>query len=202
MTPLEFYEKYLGVDLDDYVVIINAPTADKPYHQIFSVKYIGNVVGGEEIRYLNLDMAEFKKAVLNQMKDGECVWFGCDCGKEANRDYGLWDAAAFDYENTFDMNLAMTKAEMLDSRESAMNHAMVLTGVNLDGKKPERWKIENSWGDTHADKGFYTASDSWFDLYVYEAAVNKKYLSAAQRKLLDQKAVVLAPWDPFGTLAD
>lgn len=202
VTPLAFYEKFLGINLDDYVVIINAPTADKPYGGIYSVQYIGNVVGGEEIRYLNLPMDDFKKAVLNQMKDGECVWFGCDCGKDINRDFGLWDDAAFDYENTFDMDLSMTKAEMLDSRQSAMNHAMVLTGVNLNGSKPERWKIENSWGDTHADKGFYTASDSWFDLYVYEAAVNKKYLSVAQRKLLKKKAVVLAPWDPFGTLAD
>ena len=96
----------------------------------------------------------------------------------------------------------MSKAEMLDARESAMNHAMVLTGVNLVRSKPTRWKIENSWGDKVANKGFYICSDTWFDRYVFEAVVNRKYLTAAQRKCLSQKPIVLDPWDPFGSLAD
>jgi bleomycin hydrolase len=91
---------------------------------------------------------------------------------------------------------------MLDARESAMNHAMVLTGVNLVDDKPTRWKIENSWGDKTANKGYYICSDTWFDKYVFEAVVNKKYLSAADKKVLKQKPIELRPWDPFGSLAD
>ena len=41
----------------------------------------------------------------------------------------------------------MSKEAMLDTRESAMNHAMVITGVNLENDTPTKWKIENSWGD-------------------------------------------------------
>ena len=100
------------------------------------------------------------------------------------------------------MDLSMTKAEMLDGRESAMNHAMVITGVNLVKGKPTRWKIENSWGDKTAHEGYYTASESWFEMYVYEAAVNRKYLNEEQKKMLKQDVKVLKPWDPFGTLAD
>ena len=98
----------------------------------------------------------------------------------------------------------MSKADMLDSGESAMNHAMVLTGVNLgeDGK-PDRWKVENSWGeDKLVNKGYYVASDSWFDKYVYVLAVNKKYLSEKALAALKEEPTVLKPWDPFGTLAD
>ncbi|WP_105303550.1 C1 family peptidase [Anaerolactibacter massiliensis] len=202
VTPKEFYEKYLGEDLDRYAVIINAPTEDKPYHKMYSVKYIGNVVSGNEIRYLNLPMNEFKKAVIAQLKDGKPVWFGCDCGKDGNRQSGLWDDQQFDYEHTFDMDLSMTKEEMLNTRYSAMNHAMVLTGVNLVKGKPTRWKIENSWGDKVAHEGYYIASDSWFEQYVYEAAVDREYLTDAQQKVLKQKVKLLDPWDPFGTLAD
>lgn len=202
VTPKEFYKDYLKEDLDDYAVIINAPTADKPYHKMYSVKYIGNVVDGQQIRYLNLPMEEFEKAVIAQLKDGYPVWFGCDCGKDLDRTDGLWDDKAFDYETTFDMDLSMTKAEMLDGRESAMNHAMVITGVNLVKGKPTRWKIENSWGDKTAHEGYYTASESWFEMYVYEAAVNRKYLNEEQKKMLKQDVKVLKPWDPFGTLAD
>jgi bleomycin hydrolase len=100
------------------------------------------------------------------------------------------------------MDLSFTKEDMLDARESAMNHAMVLTGVNLVDDKPTRWKIENSWGDKTANKGYYICSDTWFDKYVFEAVVNKKYLSAADKKVLKQKPIELRPWDPFGSLAD
>jgi len=203
VTPMELYEKYLGVDLDEYVGIINGPTADKPFHRMYTVKYLGNVAGTDNpVSFLNLPIDEFKDAILKQLKAGELVWFGCDCGKDGDRDSGLWDDAQFDYAHTFDMDLEMSKAEMLDARESAMNHAMVFTGVNLVRSKPTRWKIENSWGDKVANKGFYICSDSWFDRYVFEAVVNRKYLTAAQRRCLSQKSAVLDPWDPFGSLAD
>ena len=202
VTPLEFYEKYLGEDLNEYAVLINAPTEDKPYHKMYTVKYIGNVVSGNEIRYLNLPIKEFKDAIIRQLKAGTPVWFGCDCGKDGNRTTGLWDDQAFDYAHTFRMNLDLSKAEMLDSRHSAMNHAMVFTGVNLVNGKPTRWKIENSWGDEKANKGYYICSDTWFDKYVYEVSVKKEYLTAKQRRELNGRVKVLEPWDPFGTLAD
>jgi len=136
------------------------------------------------------------------MKYGCPVWFGCDCGKDADRDTGLWDNAQYDYANTLDMQLDMTKAEMLDYKESAMNHAMVLTGVNLVDEKPTRWKIENSWGEKIGNKGYFIASDSWFDEYTYVVAVHKKYLSETSQKALLEEPKELLPWDPFGTLAD
>ena len=80
--------------------------------------------------------------------------------------------------------------------------AMVLTGVNLDASgKPTRWKIENSWGDKSGDKGYYVCSDSWFDQYVFQAAVEKEYLGNLAA-LASQEPIVLEPWDPMGTLAD
>lgn len=202
VSPKEFYEKYLAVDLDDYVGIINGPTEDKPFHKMYTVKYLGNVVGGNRTLFMNLPVDEFKEAILRQLKQSEPVWFGCDCGKDGDRETGLWDDTQFDYENTFDMSLSMTKAEMLDTGYSAMNHAMVFTGVSLAGEKPLRWKIENSWGEDRANKGYYICSDTWFEKYVYEAVVNKKYLTEEQREILDTEPKELEPWDPFGSLAD
>jgi bleomycin hydrolase len=203
VKPLEFYKEYLKTDLEDYINVINGPTVDKPFYKTYSVKYLGNVAGGHPIQLLNLPMKDFKKAALDQLKAGEPVWFGCDCGKDGDRETGLWDDSQYDYANTFDMKLEMTKAERLDTRESAMNHAMVLTGVNLDEKgKPNRWKIENSWGEETANKGYFIASDSWFDKYMYVVAVRKQYLPAKALKALEEESTELSPWDPFGTLAD
>ena len=95
----------------------------------------------------------------------------------------------------------ISKADALDYGLSAMNHAMVITGVNLDGGKPNRWRIENSWGDKNGEKGYYICSDSWFDQYVYQAAVEREYLGELAA-LYAQEPVALEPWDPMGTLAD
>lgn len=155
------------------------------------------------MRYLNLPMDELEDLIMRQLKDGECVWFGSDVGKKGARDMGIWSDACFDYEGTFAMDFAMTKGERLDLRDSAMNHAMVITGVNLDAAgKPNRWKIENSWGDEHGDKGYYLMDGGWFDEYVYQAVINKKHLSEKQLAALETEPLHFFPWDPMGTLAE
>ena len=45
------------------------------------------------------------------------------------------------------------------------------------------------------------ASDAWFDQFVYQAVVNKKFLNQEQQKALATEPVELAPWDPMGSLA-
>ncbi|MBQ8508865.1 MAG: C1 family peptidase [Clostridia bacterium] len=201
-TPISFKEKYVGDMLKDYVSIINGPTADKPFHKLYTVDKLGNVIDGQPVRYLNLPMDEFKAAVLAQMKDKEIVWFGSDCGKYGERGTkALWDPSLYDYESVTGLPVGMTKAEGLDYHYSAMNHAMVLTGVHLVDDKPTRWKIENSWGTDGPNKGYFFCTDEWFDRFVYQAVVHKKYLEQ-YKDVLESEPVVLKPWDPMGTLAD
>lgn len=202
MTPLSFYEKYIKLPLEDYVSVINAPTKDKPFGKTYTVKYLGNVVGGQ-IRYLNLPIDAMKELAVKQMKDGEPVWFGSDCRKFDSKNDGIWDQNSFVYgEILGGLDLSMTKEERLDYRDSAMNHAMVLTGVNLDRNgKPNRWKIENSWGEEPGKKGYFVASDAWFDEFTYQVIINKKYLTQEWKEALDEEPIELAPWDPMGSLA-
>lgn len=202
MTPLSFRDKYLDGVWDDYVSLIHAPTADKPFDRLYTIKYLGNVAEDKGVRHVNLTMEELKAAVLRQLQDGEVVWFGSDCGKFGDRDSRFWDDQSFDSLPATGLDVAMTKEEMLDCCDSAMNHAMCFTGVNIgeDGK-PNRWKIENSWGSEGLNEGYYMASDSWFDLLVYQAVVHKKYLGG-KAAILDTDPIVLDPWDPIGSLAD
>lgn len=202
MTPLSFRDKYLDGVWDDYVSLIHAPTADKPFDRLYTVKYLGNVAEDKGVRHINLTMEELKAAVLRQLQDGEVVWFGSDCGKFGDRDSRFWDDQSFDSLPATGLDVAMTKEEMLDCCDSAMNHAMCFTGVNIGGDgKPNRWKIENSWGSEGLNEGYYMASDSWFDLLVYQAVVHKKYLGD-KAAILDTDPIVLDPWDPIGSLAD
>ncbi|MBR5004178.1 MAG: peptidase C1, partial [Erysipelotrichaceae bacterium] len=201
LTPHSFYEKYVGVNLDDYVSIIHSPTVDKPYYQTFTVSYLGNVTD-VPVTYLNLPLDEFKKCVISQLSDQEIVWFGSDCGNYIDRPHGVWDERSFDLNALFNIDFTIDKETSLYSWDSAMNHAMVLTGVNLIDGQSDKWKIENSWGKENGHNGYYVASDSWFDSYVYQAVVHKKYLGDKALEALNTEAKLLDPWDPMGTLAD
>lgn len=200
-TPKSFCEKYVGDYLGCIVSIINAPTADKPFHKTFTVARLGNVVGGRDVKHLNLPMDEFKCAIIAQLKAGKPVWFGSDVGKFGEREKGVWDDNSFNSPLLTGLDLAISKEDALNYWFSSMGHAMVITGVNLDEGKPTRWKIENSWGDKNGEKGYYVCSDSWFDQYVYQAAVEAEYLGELAQ-LAAQEPAVLDPWDPMGTLAD
>ena len=202
ITPKEFFAKYVKMDLSDYVSLINAPTADKPYNRTYTVKFLGNVIEGRPVKYLNLTSDELKATAIAQMKDGLPVWFGCDVGQRSTRDSGIMDIKAVDVETLFGTEFTMTKAERLDYGESLMTHAMVFLGVNLDENgRPNRWKVENSWGDQPGNKGYYVMSDEWFDEYNYQIVVDKKYLTDEQRAMLAQEPIELEPWDPMGSLA-
>ena len=199
--PMSFCEKYVGDLLDNVVSVIHAPTKDKPYHQTFTIRLLGNVVGGNPVVHLNLTLDEMKQAIISQLQAGKVVWFGSDVSYYGDRDQGFWDDNSYNFELLTGLDLTIDKADALDYNFSAMNHAMVITGVNLKDGKPDRWKIENSWGDEHGAKGYYVCSDSWFDKFVYQAAVEKEYLGELA-EFAKKDPVVLEPWDPMGTLAD
>jgi len=201
ITPKQFFDKYVGLALNDYVSIINAPTADKPYYKTFTVDYLGNVVGGCQVKYLNLPADEMRALAIQQLSDGEPVWFGCDVGQMLMRDYGLMGMNTFKYEDLLGVKFGLDKAARLDYGESVMTHAMVFLGVNLVDGKPNRWKVENSWGDKAGQDGYYIMSDEWFGQYNYQIVVNRKYLSKEQSDMFDQDPILLKPWDPMGSLA-
>ena len=202
LTGKEFFQKYIGWELSDYVSLINAPTADKPYHKTYTVKMLGNVKEGRPVKYLNLPVEDLKKAAIAQMQDGHPVWFGCDVGQSSLREGGVMDLNAIQVNSLFGTEFTMNKAQRLDYGESLMTHAMVFQGVNLDENgNPTRWRVENSWGKDAGVDGYYVMSDDWFTEYTYQIVVNKKYLTAQQVEELAQEPIELEPWDPMGSLA-
>ena len=202
LTPQTFYQKYVNLKLDDYVSIINAPTADKPYGRSYTVEMLGNVVGSKPVRYLNVEMDRLKELAIAQMQAGETVWFGSDVAQSSNRKAGVMAEGMHDFSASMDIQLTQDKAGRLDYSESLMTHAMVLTGVDLDENgKAKKWKVENSWGEKVGNKGYFVASDAWMDEYTYQIVVRKEFLTAAELAAYEAEPIVLAPWDPMGALA-
>ena len=202
LTPCGFYRKYVGLDLDDRGSLINAPMKDKPYNTIYTVQYLGNVIDGRPVTYLNVDMKTLKNAAVEMIKDDHAVWFGCDVGQMLQTEKGAMDLNIYDYPTVYGTGFTLDKAGRLEYRDSEMTHAMLLTGVDLDEHgNPGKWRVENSWGTDIGEKGYMYMMDEWFDQYVYEIVVSKKYLSDELLAVLTTKPVILPPWDPFGSLA-
>ena len=202
LTPLTFYQKYVDLKLEDYVSIINAPTADKPYGRSYTVEMLGNVVGSKPVRYLNVEMDRLKELAIAQMQAGETVWFGSDVAQSSNRKAGVMAEGMHDFTASMDIRLTQDKAGRLDYSESLMTHAMVLTGVDLDENgRAKKWKVENSWGEKVGNKGYFVASDAWMDEYTYQIVVRKEFLTAAELAAYEAEPLVLSPWDPMGALA-
>ena len=202
LTPLTFYQKYVDLKLEDYVSIINAPTADKPYGRSYTVEMLGNVVGSKPVRYLNVEMDRLKELAIAQMQAGETVWFGSDVAQSSNRKAGVMAEGMHDFTASMDIRLTQDKAGRLDYSESLMTHAMVLTGVDLDENgRAKKWKVENSWGEKVGNKGYFVASDAWMGEYTYQIVVRKEFLTAAELAAYEAEPLVLAPWDPMGALA-
>ena len=201
ITPKAFYEKYVDTDLDDYVCLVDDPRPKHPKGATLTVEYLGDVVGGQQVLYLNVDIETMKTLAAASIEKGDPVWFGCDVGQMASRERGLLVHNLYDYSALLGVDLSTTKEDRVNSGQSMMTHAMLLVGVDMVEGKPRRWRVENSWGTDIGDKGFFTMDDDWFTEYVFEVVVKKSDLPDELRAALDTEPLVLPAWDPMGALA-
>ena len=201
MTPQEFAAKYVTLPLDEYVCLVHDPRPDNPPNRTYTVQYLGNVVGGDRVIYLNVDIDLMKRITRETIEDGEPVWFGCDVGKMMHRQLGLWDANLYELDALYGVEFALDKADRLLYHDTLMTHAMLFTGVDVIDGGVRRWRVENSWGEKNGVRGFFTMNDNWFAEHVFEIAAHRDRLPEELRPALELEPIVLPAWDPMGALA-
>lgn len=194
VTPLEFYKKFADINLDDYVELMNLPGGGYKYNQTYGIELCNNVVGGRNIRYLNVPMHDMRRMVIDQLKDDEPVWFACDVLQEWNNPAGLLSLKVYDWKRSFGISLGKDKATRVQYRESMPTHAMLICGVDLHDNEPTKWKVQNSWGDKPGHKGYFIMDNSWMDQYTYNTVVNKKYLTDTERAAYEKAEINLPYW--------
>jgi bleomycin hydrolase len=193
-TPKEFFEKFVGVDMTEYVDVFNDPS--KEYGRHYSINLTRNIRDGDDNHFANVKIEVLKEIALKSVLDDEPVWFGADVGKDQSKEHGIMAMGMFDYDSIYETDMSMSKAERSLFRESAPTHAMVFVGVDMRDDKPVKWLVENSWGDDKGSKGMWTLYDTWFDTNVYSVMVKKKYVPEEVLKIFDQPAEKRPPWDP------
>lgn len=203
-TPVEFWKRYVDAGLEDYVCLVDDPRPEHPKGRKIGIEHLGNVVDGTPTEYLNVPndfMKDCARRILSDLRIP--VWFGADCHPMMDRENGAWATDLFSYGDVYDVDFDMDKETRVRFADSAMNHAMAFVGVDVDedGTTTRRWRVENSWGDKIADKGYFTMSDDWFSEFVYELAVPRTMLPQEYLDALDKPAIMLPAWDPMGALA-
>lgn len=195
-TPLAFYQEYVGKDLQEgYVLMMNDPSRE--FYKTYEIAFDRHVYDGHNWIYINLPMEAIKEMAIASIKDSTMLYFSCDVGKFSNRETGFLDIDCYDYASLMGTTFGMDKRDRILTGASGSSHAMTLSGVNLtqDGT-PNRWLVENSWGMT-GQEGHFIMTDAWFNEYMFRLVVEKKYVPAGILQLLEQKPVLLPPWDPM-----
>ena len=196
-TPKSFYEKFIGEDLEgNYIMIMNDPSRE--YGKVYEIEYDRHVYNGDNWLYINLPIERIKEMAIASIKDNTAMYFSCDVGKFFDRKKGTLDLQNYDYESLFRTSFSMSKRERIQTYASRSTHAMTLIGVDIDDSgKPRKWLIENSWGAKPGDKGKLIMMDDWFDEYVFRLVIERKYVPQDILDMLNQKPIMLEPWDPM-----
>lgn len=196
-TPQSFYKEYINEELtDNYVMLMNDPTRE--YYKLYEIEYDRHVYDGYNWVYINLPMEEIQKIAIASIKDSVMMYYSCDVGKFLNRDNGMLDIANYDYASLMGVSFNMDKKERIQTYASGSSHAMTLCAVDLDNNgKPIKWMVENSWGPSYGYQGHLIMTDEWFREYTFRLVAEKKYISPEILKVLDQKPILLPPWDPM-----
>jgi len=195
LTPQQFYKKRIGIDLSQYVHLINDPT--QPYQKHYRFDRSRNMIGGEDVHYINVEIDVLRDLAVKAICDNQPVLFGADARHDQDKIHGIMAVDIFDYQSLFGFDFRMSKAERMLTREITANHAMVFVGVDLVDGKPVKWRVENSWGKDLGKDGYWNLYDSWFDEYVFCLVVRKAYVPEKILERFDEEPIAMPPWHPL-----
>lgn len=193
-SPQSFYREFVGVDLDDFVCLYNDPSQKMGGH--FRFHRARNMAGSAEMNFANITTGEMKEIAVKSVLANEPMWFAVNMGFDQSTEHGLMEVDLFDYETLFDVELDLSKADRSRFGAGASNHAMVLMGVDLKDGEPQKWLVENSWGDAKGRKGQWTLYDDWFTEHVYTIIVNKRHVPKETLEVFKEEPEVLPAWYP------
>ncbi|MBR1809392.1 MAG: C1 family peptidase [Paludibacteraceae bacterium] len=199
-TPLSFADKYVNRELvTDYVMLMNDPTRE--YYKVYEIDLDRHIYEGQNWLYVNLPVEDIQQMAIASLRDSVAMYFSCDVAKELNSDRGLLDLRNYDYGAIFGTTFPMDKKQRIQTFASGSSHAMTLVAVNLQDTvnytQPDRWMVENSWGEKSGWKGHLIMTDEWFREYMFRLVVARKYVPQNILDILKQKPVRLPVWDPM-----
>ena len=229
LTPISFCDVVMPVfNIDDFVVLSNYQSVSMPYYKKYTICNTSNMLSSNRNNvngvdngvdsddnndhnrerlnhtFINLPIQELRKYAKQSVISKIPVWFAGDITKGFHPYLASLDDKIINRDSLFGKQTRkMDKETRLMFRNQSPNHAMTLTGINLDsnGKKIIGWQVENSWGYWNNEEagldGFMYMSDQWFEEYVSEIVIHKSMLSRNILNRLNSETTYLDPWNAY-----
>lgn len=201
LTPPSFKEIVIpGINLYDFALLSNIPSKTFKYYKKYAVDNTNNVVEKSNCEFINLPINELKKYAKKSILAGLPVWFAGDVGKGYNPFHSVLNDKINNDDLLFGNTHKMNKEDRLNFCNQKTTHAMTLVGVNLDNNDyTTTWQVENSWGfydnETPGLDGFLCMNDNWFNEYLGQVVIHKKFLSRNLQKIIDSEPIHIKPWE-------
>ena len=194
-TPVSFSNELLEDYIENFVNVISLPYEQLPFNEKCVLRDVFRVVGMHEEIFLNLALEDLKVCCIEQLKAGIPIVCTADDDKMCRDELQLWDDKSFNYEEVTGFSFEMSRKDYFQLRAGIPCHSMLITGVHIaENGKPQRWKIENSYGIDGLHDGYFICSDSWFNKYMVNAVIHKKFLEK-YGNLEDKKPNSFDIWD-------
>ena len=207
LTPKLFTNMVLpDINIDDFIIFINIPPPALLYYTTYKIKNTSNLYNGTLFTGFNVPFNEIQKYILKSLNNKLPVWFAGDISKGFAPHLAALDEEIVDesflFEN-FENLKNFKKADKIKFFNLESNHAMTITGYNVDNYNNYTWQIENSWGFIDNEQpgldGFLYMSNDWLKKNVTQLVFHKKLLSRSIKKNLSQSKPILL--EPFNWLA-
>lgn len=193
ITPKEFYNKYINIDLDnDYIEVYSFEDEKYSFNKMYYLEDGSLISGLKSSSVLNLDYKRVKELIINQLKDKELVYFSSSTTTKYEN--GLWIDLMSRYSNLFDIDLNLNRNDIIETYGTMGEHSMVITGVNTNSIF-NKWKVENSWGSKEGNKGYFVMEDKFLCNYLISVVINKKHLNKKELDILNTKPIEVSKWD-------
>jgi bleomycin hydrolase len=200
LTPLTFFHKFVKYNVDNKICLINYPCKNIKYYKKYHIELTPNVIGGKQQELINVPQVVMFNAIKRAIDDNQAVFCGVDWDKFNTKEYSLLDTKAFNYDDIFGDNIIMDKCNGLQYRQSTQTHAVIIRGYNIIKGEIDKFLIENSHGNNNNFNGKYSMSVDWFNKYLYQIVIDKKYLDKKVVDVEKTKSIMLPFNSPFGSL--
>ena len=193
-TPLNFEEKVLGINPDDYIELTSFN--DRPFYQKVMLEVPDNWSNG---LYYNLPLHELMKVMENALENGySIVWDGDISEREFNFNKGVatvplkdWKQKTLDekretgavYEPEKKITQQM-RQEAFITQTTTDDHLMHIIGLVQDDNKTKYYLTKNSWGKSNKLGGYIYMSEAYVMLKSISIMVHKDALPNKTAKKL------------------
>lgn len=171
LTPLEFKNKYLKTNLEEYVTVT-------PYDVDVlcnSYAFIPSIYLKNNENIVTLPEDKIKDAVINQLKDGIGVWFSSEESTSLDYESNILDNNIFKYKEKLNIKDVPNEYK-LQLGLINYDHAMCITGVLVKDNEVKQFKVDNSFGYHGRYKGHLVMTYDFFKSGIITLIINKKYI--------------------------